>query len=131
MSLHLGIWKIWMMLGVIAFHQTYSQEVVFRHYASDEGYTGSAFKSIVQDSLGFLWISSGSGISKFDGYNFSNYQSTLSGKISLLPAPGPKTTILKVDGSGNVWAGFKNYVASFNRDKDAFIGYKIAPNDSK
>ena len=131
MRSYLSIWKVLILLQIAGIHLAYSQEVVFRHYSSDEGFIGSAFKTIVQDSLGFLWISSGSGISRFDGYHFTNYQSSFSGNISLLPDPGPKTTILRTDGAGNVWAALRNYVASFDRNKDAFVAYKIASNDSK
>ena len=107
-------------LGICA----HSQEVIFRHYSSDQGFTGAAFKTMAQDSLGFLWITSGSGLFKFDGYDFTNYQSAVLGDMPPLNNQAPDQ-ILEVDPSGKVWIAFTNYVAWFNRDKNLFIPIEI------
>ena len=49
-------------LSILSGTRANSQEVVFRHYSSDQGFTGAAFKAMAQDSLGFLWITSGTGL---------------------------------------------------------------------
>ena len=106
------------------------QEVVFRHYSSDQGFTGAAFKSMIQDSLGFLWITSGSGLFKFDGYNFTNYQSAISGSRQLLHGSGARNIITDIDPSGKIWIAFGNSVAWFDRDKDLFMPFKVTEGNT-
>ncbi|HZB11745.1 MAG TPA: hypothetical protein VE467_01890, partial [Chryseolinea sp.] len=108
--------------GILA----YGQEVTFKHYSSDHGFSGGAFKSMAQDSLGFLWITSGAGMYKFDGYNFTNYRFAGPGEILPLNTNSPKNLQLTVDPSGKPWVAFGNYVAWFDRDKNLFIPYKIS-----
>ena len=119
-----------MPLGIFLGICAHSQEVIFRHYSSDQGFTGAAFKTMAQDSLGFLWITSGSGLFKFDGYDFTNYQSAVLGDMPPLNNQAPDQ-ILEVDPSGKVWIAFTNYVAWFNRDKNLFIPIKISSRNAK
>ena len=70
----------------------------FRLYSSDEGFTGSGYKTIVQDSLGFLWISSSTFIFKFDGFTFTPYKASVShGNMAV------NENRLWVDGHGQPW----------------------------
>jgi len=85
---------------------------------------------MAQDSLGFLWITSGTGLFKFDGYNFTNYQSAIFGNMPQLHPQGPDE-VLEVDPSGKVWITFNNYIAWFNRDKNLFIPIKISSGNTK
>jgi signal transduction histidine kinase/CheY-like chemotaxis protein/AraC-like DNA-binding protein/ligand-binding sensor domain-containing protein len=117
-------------LSILTGSCVYSQDVTFRHYSSDQGFTGAAFKAMVQDSLGFIWITSGSGLFKFDGYSFINYWSSISGKITPLSSTGPNP-IIKVDPAGKVWVAFSNYIAWFNRDKNLFIPIKVSSGNAK
>lgn len=45
----------------------------FRQYTTDEGLASSEVFFILQDSAGFIWISTDNGVSRFDGYEFRNY----------------------------------------------------------
>jgi hypothetical protein len=84
---------------------------------------------MAQDSLGFLWITSGTGVFKFDGYKFTSYQSVIFGNMQPLH-PG-QDEVLEVDPSGKVWITFTNYIAWFNRDKNLFIPIKISSGNAK
>ena len=86
----------------------------FRHYSSDEGFTGSAFKRIVQDSLGFLWITSGSGIFRFDGYNFIKYQHDTK-----------NITAAGVDPTGGVWVTTEESLMSYDYKRSSFDTIKL------
>ncbi len=114
-----------MLVGICA----HGQEVTFRHYSSDQGFSGGAFKTMAQDSLGFLWITTGAGLFKFDGYNFTNFQ-TADGNILLFHANGARNCHIKVDPSGRPWVVFDNYVAWFNRDKNLLIPHKISAGNA-
>ena len=106
----------------------HAQTLQFRHYSTDEGFYGAAFKRIVQDSLGFLWISSGSGIYKFDGYDFIAYRSNVDDSLSI---PLEIVQRIWVDPSGQVWAGFPNRIAKYDRDLDGFRTYRFSVSATK
>jgi len=100
----------------------YAQPARFKHYSTDEGFTGAAFKTMAQDSLGFLWISSGSGLYKFDGYNFVNYNPDPADSLSL---PSELVRRIWIDPFGKLWAAFPRRISYYDRDLDGFISFKV------
>src|SRR5262249_39760605 len=46
----------------------------FSHLTSDDGLAQNGIETILQDSQGFMWIGTSSGLSRYDGYHFKNYQ---------------------------------------------------------
>ena len=49
------------------------QDFIFKRYTASDGLVNDVIIEITEDSKGFLWISTASGISRFDGKNFKNY----------------------------------------------------------
>lgn len=60
-----------MVFTVMAFSQTY----FFDTYSVKEGLAQSKVYCMYQDTLGYLWLGTASGVSKFDGHNFINFTS--------------------------------------------------------
>lgn len=50
-----------------------SQDFTLQRYSVKDGLPGTHIHHLYQDSYGFLWIGSTSGLSRFDGKNFKNY----------------------------------------------------------
>src|SRR5215471_4799502 len=50
-----------------------SQQLSFRHYDTSDGLAHGLITSIYQDAKGYLWLSTFEGLSRFDGYRFTNY----------------------------------------------------------
>jgi ligand-binding sensor domain-containing protein len=48
-------------------------QLPLRHYSTVDGLPSNAVFSIVSDSRGFLWFGTADGLSRFDGYGFSNH----------------------------------------------------------
>ena len=48
----------------------------FRHLGLGDGLAQSSGQSIMQDRQGFLWIGTGSGLHRYDGYGFKVYAAT-------------------------------------------------------
>ena len=46
----------------------------FRHYNIENGISSNNISSILQDQKGFIWISTDNGLSRFDGNQFTFYQ---------------------------------------------------------
>jgi PAS domain S-box-containing protein len=56
-----------------AFSSLKSQNLRFDHFAVQDGLAQSVILSIYQDSEGFLWFGTQSGLSQYNGYEFINY----------------------------------------------------------
>lgn len=54
---------------------TFSQSPKMKNYSVAEGLPSSETYMVYQDSWGYLWITSDQGISRFDGYEFKNFDS--------------------------------------------------------
>ncbi|MDO9511412.1 MAG: histidine kinase [Bacteroidales bacterium] len=52
----------------------FSQEMIYRHYTTDNGLQQNQVTCLFQDSRGFLWAGTKAGISRFDGKTFKNYR---------------------------------------------------------
>src|SRR5206468_4267970 len=48
----------------------------FRHYTTREGLSNNYITGIIQDSSGYIWISTERGLNRFDGYNFKPFLQT-------------------------------------------------------
>lgn len=84
--------------------------------------------NIVQDDLGFLWISTwGMRLFRYDGQTYREYVSNLD-DISTISASNVKD-ILKGQ-KGMIWFATSNGVSRFNSDQNNFIRYKM-PNEEK
>ena len=63
------------LLLTLHIHLIYGQPVChFEHYSLDNGLPQNTVMDILQDKKGFMWFSTWNGISKFDGYTFTNYR---------------------------------------------------------
>jgi signal transduction histidine kinase/ligand-binding sensor domain-containing protein len=81
------------------------ERLPLRVYSVDDGLAGDEINALLQDSQGFLWIATDSGLSRFDGARFVNYDSRHG-----LPSPnitalqeGPKGSLLVGTTAGLAW----------------------------
>ena len=68
----LFLFASWALLCVLA-HSAFAQKLLLRRYDVADGLANSTVTAIYQDKKGFLWISTQEGLSRFDGYAFTNY----------------------------------------------------------
>ena len=86
-----------------------AQQYSFINFTNEDGLPQSQVRAITQDSLGFLWIATLGGVSRYDGYNFENY-SILDGML------GNQVASLAVDNNGLVWFGLTGGLSVFDGD---------------
>ena len=60
-------------LSVIADVATLAERLSVKVYTTADGLVSNRISRIIRDSRGFLWICTEEGLSKFDGYTFTNY----------------------------------------------------------
>lgn len=81
-------------MGGAAFAQT----LPFRSYSIEKGLSEAVVNDLMQDEEGWLWIATGYGLNKFDGFQFINYYE----ENGLL---NNKIYSLYQDKSGKIWIG--------------------------
>ncbi|HEX5152375.1 MAG TPA: two-component regulator propeller domain-containing protein [Parafilimonas sp.] len=103
-----------MLLFLITFKLCAQQQnYVFHHLTSKDGLGSEYIQSIFQDSKGFYWIGTTSGLQKFDGYTFSK---PLIAGNDLLPSPYVTETK-----DGTIWISNGNSLYRYNRTTEKFM----------
>ncbi len=62
-----------LLAGFVAVPQISAQRLPLKSYTVADGLPNNVINKIVRDSRGFLWFCTGEGLSRFDGYSFTNY----------------------------------------------------------
>ena len=89
------------------------------HYSTDDGLASNAIAKIRQDNWGFIWIGTWNGLSRFDGYDFYNYQT---GTASHIPNLHNRISQLSIDSQQNVWMRmYDNRIFVLKRTEDRII----------
>jgi ligand-binding sensor domain-containing protein len=76
----------------------FAQRLAIRHYGVPDGLAHSGVRSIYQDAKGYLWFGTNEGLSRFDGYRFTNY-STRDGLANSY------VNGITEDRTGRIWVG--------------------------
>ena len=87
----------------------FPQDYNFRNFNSEDGLTQSYVYSIIQDVHGYLWIGTGNGLSRYNGFIFENYPTSDSLADSFI-------TCSISDGEG-LWFGHYNGGLSYFNGK--------------
>lgn len=72
----------------------------FTHYTSDDGLSQNTITAMMKDSKGYLWLGTREGLNKFDGYNFTVFNSHKPHFSSLLTN---RIRSIKEDQWGYIW----------------------------
>lgn len=72
----------------------------FTHYTSDNGLSQNSVTAVLKDSKGYLWFGTRDGLNRFDGYNFTNYNSQFNKKFS---GASNRYIDIKEDKFGYIW----------------------------
>src|SRR4051794_2005353 len=93
------IWLPALLTGVLTLSAAATAErLPVRVYTADDGLAGDEINTILQDSRGFLWIGTNTGLSRFDGSRFVSYDSRQG-------LPSPRVTALLETADGGLLVG--------------------------
>lgn len=122
-----GLCSLFFHFIFIALHaQQYTLK--FDNLSVRNGLPNNSVTCILQDQKGFLWFGTHKGLSRFDGYNFLNFQydSQLPGSI-----PGDLVSALAEDHLGNLWVGTSsNGLSIYHPDNKSFEYLQPGKSDS-
>lgn len=99
----------------------------FEHLTMRDGLSQSTVMSILQDSQGFLWLATESGLDRYDGYSVREYRRERGNKNGLASDYIWKVT---EDARGDLWlATMGGGVARWDRRNDHFQQFRHDPAD--
>src|SRR5437667_3690869 len=84
-----------------------AERLPLKTYTTADGLAHNVINRIVRDSRGFLWFCTADGLSRFDGYSFTNY-GTAEG------LPHPMVNDLLETRSGEYWVATNGGLVKFN-----------------
>lgn len=91
-------------------------------YNVDNGLSQSQVTFIEQDSRGFLWVGTGEGLNRFDGYEFKQYFIEVGNTQSL---NNNSIRGLKADNNGGVWVGTDMGLNYYNPINNSFERHEL------
>ena len=96
-------------------------EYEFEKYAVEQGTAMNASLVVFEDTYGYIWLGSQSGVDRFDGYNFKNFANVSSDSSS---TNLKWVNAIAEDGIGNIWATdqFGN-VSNYKRSESKWVNY--------
>ena len=108
-----------LLLGVVQTVDAQLFQATRSHLSAEDGLVSNAVSGIYQDDLGYLWIATWNGLSRYDGYHFYNYRT---GNASRIDNLHNRILDLVIDQSQNVWMRmYDGRVFVLDRTKDQFI----------
>jgi ligand-binding sensor domain-containing protein/serine phosphatase RsbU (regulator of sigma subunit) len=103
-------WKVKLLFILLAISvNAYPQDYNFRNFNTEDGLSQSFVYSITQDVHGYLWVGTGNGLSRFNGFTFETYLTSDSLANSFI-------TSSISDGEG-LWFGHNNGGLSYFNGK--------------
>ena len=109
-------WKgmLFFFVSVLSSH-AFSQEYNFRNFTSSDGLAQSYVYSIMQDERGYLWVGTGEGLSRYNGFIFENYTTSDSLAENFVSCG--------ITDEESMWFGHMNGGLSYHNGKE----FKVVP----
>jgi len=100
----------------------------FRTISIEQGLSQSTVYTIIQDSLGFIWMGTQDGLNRYDGRTFQVYRPMKKNPSSLASS---YIRSLYVDRKGVLWVGGNQGISAFDHVKETFHNYtlKVKPGE--
>ena len=116
-----------LMLAAVSLSASADRSVFFEILDKDNGLSNMAVSSIVQDSKGFLWFGTQSGLNRYDGYEFKVYKKEPFDTNSL---SHDLVQTLFMDEDDILWIGTYRGLNRLDLKTDEITRYRNVPGDS-
>jgi ligand-binding sensor domain-containing protein/signal transduction histidine kinase len=113
----LQIFFAFLLLALPTILHAQSSDIKFEHFSIEQGMLGRGVLCIYQDSIGYLWFGTYSGVDRYDGYSFKSYRHD-PGDLSSIANALVQT--LYEDHEGNLWVGTARGLDMLDRATETF-----------
>lgn len=110
-----GFVLVWA-IPIFSFLTAQPTSLIFQHYNQEDG-LNAPVTQIAKDSIGFLWLGTMDGLTRFDGKNFINFRNIPGDTNSL---SNNIVNDLTVDGHDRIWAATNGGLCYFNFSNGSF-----------
>jgi signal transduction histidine kinase/ligand-binding sensor domain-containing protein len=109
--------------GSVLFAQSPEREpLYFQTYTIEDGLSDNWIRDITQDQQGYIWVATGSGVSRFDGYEFEIFRNDPADSTTL---SGNDVLAIHTDRENNVWIATEAGIDRFDRSSRTFRRYQV------
>jgi len=109
--------------GSLLFAQSPEREpLYFQTFTIEDGLSDNYVRDITQDQQGYIWVATGSGVSRFDGYAFEIFRNDPADSTTL---SGNNVFAIHTDRKNNVWIATEAGIDRFNRSSQSFKRYQL------
>jgi signal transduction histidine kinase/ligand-binding sensor domain-containing protein len=108
-------------------HAQVSERLHFERYRVENGLASNFVRDITQDRDGYIWISTETGLTRYDGYEFKIFRHMRTDSTSI---SSDNLSRMITDQNGVLWIAAENALNRYDADANRFFRYKHDPNDS-
>lgn len=106
-----------------------TRPLFFEHLDERDGLSDRSVKSILQDSQGYIWLATGAGLDRYDGYSIREYRRERGNPHALA---SDDVTGIAEDARGNLWVATDGGgVARYDRHDDSFQQFRHQPSNPR
>ncbi len=98
----------------------------FKQLSIEQGLSQSLVYSMEQDDLGFIWIATQDGLSRYDGQELLHYRNDATNTTSLV---NNFVRVIFIDSNNHVWVGTQGGLSKYNHQTDDFKNFYSIKND--
>ncbi len=98
-----------------------SRRLYFKPYSIVDGLSQNSVYCITQDKNDFIWLATGKGLNRFDGYEFVNYYHNPKDSTSISHS---RVLDIEVDNHNRLWLATNVGVNCFDQSKDVFYHFR-------
>ncbi len=100
----------------------------FNQLTTADGLPTNNIFGVVRDSKGFVWIGTGNGLSRYDGYGCKTYRNVLNDSSSIA---SNMIIMVREDSKHRLWVGtWDAGLSLYDPGRDCFINFRPRPGDS-
>ena len=95
-------------------------------FTSEHGLSQNNISGIIKDQDGFIWVGTGDGLNRFDGYSFIQFTHSDADTASI------SNDVIRnflIDSKGRLWVGTYNGLNLYDSEKEAFQTFLTRPGD--
>lgn len=111
-----------MLSNAVSAQSLEKEPLFFQTYTIEDGLSDNWIRDITQDQQGYIWVATGSGVSRFDGYEFEIFRNDPADSTTL---SGNDVFAIHTDRNNNVWIATEAGIDRFDRSSLTFKRYQV------